>query len=222
MKKIKGHLPLGLFLLWLTCQSMVSVSSTKKGELKAVTMINGDKEVTIRINKHVVAGMVPLYPADSISKTLNELNLEPYHSDDVSSIPPGGQPTGGFTLYKSAHNKAISANRSRELEKLRTLYPDSFGPGIYDEHGAITGILTHKIYVAVEPYVGEWRIKRLLKSGKAIKIQRAGQIDTYHQYRVEFPKSWGYRILDVAKQISRHKKVKYVDHQIRRVMSPAR
>lgn len=216
MKKNNTILLFGILLFIVSCKSVASVISSKIN-LEKHTMIQGDQEVKIWIDLSIISGIVGdnYLNLDSVSAVLEDLNLEedtsPVIRRDIIIHPI---PTSDFAFFKRTDNEPFSQENSPELEKLRTLYWNNFGPGIYNENGIISGILSYSVTVYFESHTSQDRINEILSLSKATKFFR--QVE--NGYHVEFPKSWGYKVIDVAKQIFEFQEVKSVEHKIHHIV----
>lgn len=219
MKFIITLLSYGLFSLLFSCKSTVNVITPEITNLKEHTMMNGSQLEKIWIDESVIVGIVSdnLTGLDSISEVLKELKLE-WYSPPISRIQLEnyGEPNPvSFRMLKKLDRMLVSKENSNELKKLRELYWDNFGPGIFYESGKTWGVLSNVITIQFERNISQGKIDELLTSINASKTLQMGE----NEYRIEYPMSWGYKVLDIAKELFELKEVNYVENQYRVINS---
>ncbi len=217
MKSNNKILFYGLFSLLISCKSLVSVIVPEIIDMKESTMMNGEQQYKIWIDKSLIVGIVSdnYIGLDSLSEMLNELKLECDTSLSIRTEIGIPKSLSNFTFLKKMDETPVSQENSHELEKLRERYGNSFGPGIFYESGKILGVLSNAITVQFEQRISQERIDEILKSIKATKIVKIRE----NEYHVECPKSWGYKVLDVSKVLFELKEVRYVENQYRVIKS---
>jgi len=215
MKNIKNILIFGLFFLLFACKSETYVASSEKKILEEYTMMTGETEVKIWIDKYIIVGIIHDNTTyiDSLSEVLNELKLEWDTSSVIRTNIGIPISPSSFTFIKRTDDKPISQENSSELEKLRAKYSSNIGPGIYYETGKVWGVLSNSLTVYFERGTNEERISEILNSSKAIKYIQVRE----NQYHVVFPKNWGYKVIDVGKQLFELEEVRAVENQFRAI-----
>jgi hypothetical protein len=206
----------GIFLLSFKSTQTISISKTDK--LKEGYILAGGGQQKVFINHYIVVGIMDSNSPylDSIATTLKSLNLVWDDSKVIRTdfgLPPYSI---NFNFFKREDKKSISYENSLELKKLRELYWNNFGPGIYDSSGRISGVLSNSLTVKFKRGIDKDSASQILTSYEATKFIEV-RVDEYH---VEFPKSWGYKILDVAKEINEYNEVQYVENQIQTIIRP--
>lgn len=191
---------------------MVNVTFSEKKVLEEYTIMTGEQETKIWIDRSIIAGIVhDSYPnLDSVSQVLHDLKLEWDTSPVLRTSPEMTPSTSHFTFIKRTDGKPISQENSPEFEKLREQFGDNFGPGIFNENGIILGVLSNSITVYFERGTSQDRINEILTLSKATKFIEVRE----NQYHAEFPKSLGYEVIAIAKYIFNFKEVSSVENKI--------
>lgn len=228
MLTIKYKIALTLFVLFIlfSCSSGKVVDGSKSSipknqvEERAMNRVVGTIMVGTRVEKiwmdeSVIVGIVSenYVGLEDLTEVLKGLELEWYTPQIIGILPENHERYNPsyFKQLKRVDGKPISQDNSPELAQLRTLYWDNFGPGMFYESGQTWGVLSNVINVRFERAVDKKTIEKILKSTQAIKISQVVE----EEYRVEYPKRWGYKILEVAKELFELEKVNYVENEYR-------
>lgn len=179
-----------------------------------ISMISGTAEIDIWIDETVLVGIVS---TDSASESrYNELLSKTdlvWYEPPVRGIPlpTYGEPISViFKMLKRKDGEKISQENCESLQLLRETYSENFGPGIFYESGETWGVLSNVITVGFKYGTSEAFIQKQLKSLGATRIMST---DPPEHYRVEFPKDWGYKIIDVGKDLFKLDEVNFVENQ---------
>lgn len=180
---------------------------------EALLMPAGTGEEKIWIDRSLIVGIVSVDSSleSKYSDLVEKVDME-WYTPPVSNLQIGvhGEPSPViFKMLKRKDGQPISNDNSAELEVLRETFPINFGPGMFYETGQVWGILTNVITIRFERETSEATIQDLLKAAGAERIM---PID-HEFYRAEFPKRWGYKIIDVGKELFKLEEVNYVENQ---------
>lgn len=195
-------------------KSWKSIEKLSKSEF-----MNGDKSIPVWTNESLIVGLALVSPVskDSMHEVMNEFDLKPYGPKSIGMSFGGNIGSGGLNYSFLAHSDGskILHKGSPELKRLRELYMDSFGPGIYSESGEVRGVLSNFILVTLASRKEMKDLDPILKRTKALGAVRYRG----NQYRIEYPKEWGYKVLEVGSQLLRHRIITSVENETRVIIS---
>lgn len=196
-----------------------SLLNAKKNHFKKDLLYTGGKPTTVYVDKSRIVGIVDFSYMDSgsLSTLLKDLGLE--------LTPPrtftfdhnyGPSPSAvHFVFVKKAGDNSIANGNSEELTVLREQFGRNFGPGIYDESGRISGVLSNAITIKFKSGTSKEKMKSILAT---FNTSRVIEMSPPYTFRLEFPNDFGYKVLDICDQFNKYESVEYIQNHIRHII----
>jgi len=131
---------------------------------------------------------------------LNELGL-------VRQVKNSGNNT--LVIFRKKKEEEFSTSNSQVLQRLRQRYGDVFGPVVLNSNYTLRGALLNELIVKFTSDTDQNEAEAY--------FAKFGATQVYYQvhqsaYKVVFPDSWGYKIVDVGKEIFDHERISYVEN----------
>lgn len=217
MLTIKYKIALTLFVLFIlfSCSSGKVVDGSKSSSrtsmnnhLRKGTLAMGNVLQPYLFNDYQIAGMDISKTNKARSEEFDALLLELGLIRIEDMVQNGSPPT--FISFKRKDNQPFHPDNDIALEQLRVHFGDSFGPVVIHESHVLQGALQPQIIVKFKQDVSDKDALSILREYKA--IDHVFLVDQ-GAYLVHFPKGWGYKMMDVGKQLLSDERIVYVENR---------
>lgn len=169
----------------------------------------GQETMACYLNDYLIAGVDISKVDTSRSQAFNALLIE-LGLERIIDTSPFHEPQT-FICYRKRDNDPFLIEEDKIIETLRYLYGDSFGPVVLNELKRLQGALQNKLIVKLNQETANDAARNIFEKYGAEDF--TFMVDQ-QAYLVEFPKDWGYKLIDIGKRMLEDEQISYVENSI--------